>query len=154
VWRDGQNIIGFAARVLWRLAFMEGRECASADENSCYAYANEANPRARMWAETRAAATACTIYAVPHTMIDVHRSYVPFWLHGVAGADLRPDNSELNVTIEASLLETMLNCYLHDGVGVVRTKGYSTRKLHIATIGLSTKLSRTLPPARRSKCRA
>jgi hypothetical protein len=38
-----------------------------------------------------AAATACTIYAVPHTTIDVHRSYVPFWLHGVVGADLRPD---------------------------------------------------------------
>ena len=31
------------------------------------------------------------IYTVPRTMIDVHRSYVPFWLHGVAGADLRPD---------------------------------------------------------------
>jgi hypothetical protein len=35
---------------------------------------------------------ACTIYTVPHTMIDVPRSYVPFWLHGVAGADLRPDS--------------------------------------------------------------
>jgi hypothetical protein len=26
-------------------------------------------------------------------MIDVHRSDVPFWLHGVAGADLRPDSA-------------------------------------------------------------
>jgi hypothetical protein len=30
--------------------------------------------------------TACTIYTVPHSVI-----YVPFWLLGVAGADLRPD---------------------------------------------------------------
>jgi hypothetical protein len=38
---------------------------------------------------------ACTIYTVPHTMIDVNRLYVPFWLHGVAGADLRPDTFHL-----------------------------------------------------------
>ena len=24
-------------------------------------------------------------------MIDSYRSYVPFWLHGVVGAELRPD---------------------------------------------------------------
>jgi hypothetical protein len=32
-----------------------------------------------------------TIYTVLHTMIDGYQSYVPFWLHGVAGAKLRPD---------------------------------------------------------------
>jgi hypothetical protein len=31
------------------------------------------------------------IYDVPHTLIDVFRSYVPFWLPDVVGADLRPD---------------------------------------------------------------
>jgi hypothetical protein len=46
-------------------------------------------------AKPRAAATACTIDTVPHTMIDVHRSYVPFWLHGVVGVDLRPDSLQL-----------------------------------------------------------
>jgi hypothetical protein len=40
-----------------------------------------------------AAAAACTLYTVLHTLIDVHRSYVPFWLPGVVGADLRPDIS-------------------------------------------------------------
>jgi hypothetical protein len=60
--------------------------------------------------------TACTIYTVPHTRINVHWSYLsdyplyqhssynskkvglfvvwqyyPFWLHGVVGADPRPD---------------------------------------------------------------
>jgi hypothetical protein len=32
-----------------------------------------------------------TIYTVPHTTINVHSLYVPFWLHGVVGADLRPE---------------------------------------------------------------
>jgi hypothetical protein len=31
------------------------------------------------------------IYTVSHTLIDGYRSYLPFWLHDVAGADLRPD---------------------------------------------------------------
>jgi hypothetical protein len=34
---------------------------------------------------------ACTIYTVLHTLINIHRLYVPFWLLGVVGADLRPD---------------------------------------------------------------
>jgi hypothetical protein len=38
--------------------------------------------------------TACTtIYTVPHTIINVHWLYVPFWLHGIVGADLRPDSN-------------------------------------------------------------
>jgi hypothetical protein len=47
-------------------------------------------------AKPRATQAACTIYTVLHTLIDVHRSYVPFWLLGVVGADLRPDNKKLN----------------------------------------------------------
>jgi hypothetical protein len=35
-----------------------------------------------------------TISTVLHTLIDVHQSYVPFWLLGVVGADLRPDNDD------------------------------------------------------------
>jgi hypothetical protein len=62
---------------------------------SCYAYANEAKPRAHSGPKSLCAAAACTIYTVPHTMIDVHRSYVPFWLHGAADADLRPDMSRV-----------------------------------------------------------
>jgi hypothetical protein len=43
-------------------------------------------------AKPRATQPACTIYTILHTLIDVHRSYVPFWLLGVVGADLRPDS--------------------------------------------------------------
>jgi hypothetical protein len=38
----------------------------------------------------------CTIYTVLHTLIDVHRSYVPFWLLGVVGAGLRPDMGSIS----------------------------------------------------------
>jgi hypothetical protein len=44
-------------------------------------------------------------------MIDVHRSYVPFWLLGVVGADLRPDN-ELLVHIQGCLLDNFRSLYL------------------------------------------
>jgi hypothetical protein len=33
-------------------------------------------------------------YTVLHTMIDGHRSYAPFWLLGVVGADLRPNTNK------------------------------------------------------------
>jgi hypothetical protein len=38
---------------------------------------------------------ACTICTAPHTLINGFRSYIPFWLPGVAGADLRPDSKGL-----------------------------------------------------------
>jgi hypothetical protein len=53
-------------------------------------------------AKPRATQAACTIYTVLHTLIDVHRSYVPFWLLGVVGADLRPDSS-----LKRRFIETM-----------------------------------------------
>jgi hypothetical protein len=55
-------------------------------------------------AKPRATQAACTIYTVLHTLIDVHQSYVPFWLLGVVGADLRPDK-ELALTTDDAALE-------------------------------------------------
>jgi hypothetical protein len=40
--------------------------------------------------------TACTIYTVPHTIINVHLIILTFWLHGVVGADLRPNTQWVN----------------------------------------------------------
>jgi hypothetical protein len=46
-----------------------------------------------------------TIYTVLHTLIDVHQSYVPFWLLGVVGADLRPDSCKVNCACPSSGLD-------------------------------------------------
>jgi hypothetical protein len=49
-------------------------------------------------AKPRAIQAACTIYTVLYTLIDVYRLYVPFWLLGVVGADLRPDSILMLIT--------------------------------------------------------
>jgi hypothetical protein len=48
-------------------------------------------------AKPRATQTACTVYTILHILIDVHRSYVPFWLLDVVGPELGPDNHKSSV---------------------------------------------------------
>jgi hypothetical protein len=48
----------------------------------CKARADKAKPSALL---------ACTIYTIPHSIINVFLIILTFWLLGVAGADLRPN---------------------------------------------------------------
>jgi hypothetical protein len=71
-----------------------------------HTHSREEKPRAgKTYARTRGKPSCGWVYlthTVLHIMIDVHRLYVPLWLLGAVGADLRPDN-------DAALAYTLRN---------------------------------------------
>jgi hypothetical protein len=104
-------------------------------------HAREAKPRAgKTYARTGGKAScSCvyTVYTVLHTLIDVHRLYVPFWLLGVVGADLRPDMKySTGPVISRRILATVLTEAISKISAAAKMTGYFERFCKPGRLGL------------------